>query len=98
MGAQFQLYVNTQLSKWEAYQDIMAHVGVGLNVFIHRHNAKVTLEYRNRPIFNANGQVAEPKGQLVRPPDAPVHLAITRPNTEGDSSKRDCPLFRLRLA
>ena len=31
----------------------MAHVGVGLNMFIHKHNAKVTLEYRNRPIFDA---------------------------------------------
>ena len=62
VGAQFQLYVNTQLSKWEAYQDIMAHVGVGLNAFIHRHNAKVTLEYRNRPIFNANGTVQSRKG------------------------------------
>jgi len=62
VGAQFQLYVNTQLSKWEAYQDIMAHVGIGLNAFIHRHNAKVTLEYRNRPIFNGNGTVQSRKG------------------------------------
>jgi hypothetical protein len=62
VGAQFQLYVNTQLSKWEAYQDIMAHFGVGLNAFIHKHNAKVTLEYRNRPIFNASGNVENRKG------------------------------------
>ena len=59
---QFQPYVNTQLSKWEAYQDIMAHVGVGLNMFIHRHNAKVTLEYRNLPIFNSSGKVENRKG------------------------------------
>ncbi|MBG7606233.1 MAG: hypothetical protein IZT58_16650 [Actinobacteria bacterium] len=70
---QFQPYVNTQLSKWQAYEhaalaagaehgDIMAHVGVGLNMFITRHNAKVTLEYRNRPIFNASGQVENRKG------------------------------------
>jgi hypothetical protein len=59
---QFQPYINTQLSKWQAYQDIMAHVGVGVNMFIHRHNAKVTLEYRNRPIFNTNGTVANRKG------------------------------------
>jgi hypothetical protein len=52
---QFQPYINTQLSKWDAYQDIMAHFGVGLNMFIHRHNAKVTLEYRNRPIFDSSG-------------------------------------------
>jgi hypothetical protein len=59
---QFQPYVNTQLSKWQAYQDMMAHVGVGLNMFIARHNAKVTLEYRNRPIFNSSGQVENRKG------------------------------------
>ena len=62
VGAQFQLYVNTQLSKWEAYQDIMAHVGVGLNAFIHKHNAKVTLEYRNRPIQDSSGNVLNRKG------------------------------------
>ena len=48
----FQPYVNTQLSKFEALDDMMAHFGVGLNMFIHNHNAKVSLEYRNRPIFN----------------------------------------------
>jgi len=58
----FQPYVNTQLAKWEGYLDIMAHVGVGVNMFIHRHNAKVTLEYRNRPIFNASGSVQNRKG------------------------------------
>jgi hypothetical protein len=62
VGAQFQLYVNTQLSKWEAYQDIMAHFGVGLNAFIHKHNAKVTLEYRNRPIQDSSGNVLSRKG------------------------------------
>jgi len=62
VGAQFQLYVNSQLSKWEAWQDVMAHFGVGLNAFIHKHNAKVTLEYRNRPIFNSNGTVESRKG------------------------------------
>jgi len=59
---QFQPYVNTQLSKWEAYQDIMAHVGIGVNMFIHKHNAKVTLEYRNRPIFDSSGNVLNRKG------------------------------------
>jgi hypothetical protein len=59
---QFQPYVNTQLSWWQAYEDIMAHVGVGLNMFIHKHNAKVTLEYRNRPIFDDSGNVLNRKG------------------------------------
>lgn len=65
VGAQFQLYVNTQLSQWEAYNDIMAHFGIGLNAFIHKHNAKVTIEYRNRPIFNAAGNVQSRKGNSV---------------------------------
>jgi hypothetical protein len=59
---QFQPYVNTQLAKWEGYLDIMAHVGVGVNMFIHKHNAKVTLEYRNRPIFDSTGSVLNRKG------------------------------------
>ncbi len=59
---QFQPYINTELAKWEAYQDIMAHFGVGLNMFIHKHNAKVTLEYRNRPIFDSTGKVESRKG------------------------------------
>ena len=59
---QFQPYINTQLSKWDAYDKIMAHFGLGLNMFIHRHNAKVTLEYRNRPIFNADGTLESRKG------------------------------------
>jgi len=62
VGAKFQLYVNTQLSKFEALNDMMAHFGVGLNAFIHRHNAKVSLEYRNRPIFNSSGSVENRKG------------------------------------
>jgi len=57
----FQPYVNWQGSSFEALEDWMHHVGVGLNLFIHRHNAKVTIEYRNRPIFyNAdNGATVE---------------------------------------
>ena len=62
---QFQPYVNTQLAKWQAYNDVMAHVGIGLNMFIHRHNAKVTLEYRNRPIFDAGGNVLNRKGNSI---------------------------------
>jgi hypothetical protein len=31
-------------------------------MFVHRHNAKVTLEYRNRPIYNPDGRVGSRKG------------------------------------
>ena len=49
---QFQPYVNSQMSKFEVLNETMFHFGAGINMFIHRHNAKVTLEYRNRPIFD----------------------------------------------
>ena len=52
---QFQPYLNSQISGFEVLNDAMIHFGVGVNMFIHRHNAKVTLEYRNRPIFDTNG-------------------------------------------
>jgi hypothetical protein len=57
----FQPYVNWQGSGFQALEEWMHHVGVGLNLFIHRHNAKVTIEYRNRPIFYnaANGGTVE---------------------------------------
>ena len=48
----FQPYVNYQVSSFEGLNDAMHHFGLGLNMFIHRHNAKVTLEYRNRPIYS----------------------------------------------
>ncbi|MEM9730599.1 MAG: porin, partial [Myxococcota bacterium] len=49
----FQPYLVSQMSKFQALEDPMFQFGVGGNVFIHGHNAKVTLEYRNRPIFDA---------------------------------------------
>ncbi len=57
----FQPYINWQGSSFQALDAWMHHVGVGLNMFIHRHNAKVSIEYRNRPIFNnaANGNGVE---------------------------------------
>lgn len=58
----FQPYVNTQLSQFEALDDVMAHFGVGINMFVHNHNAKVSLEYRNRPIFN-NLDSADPNSK-----------------------------------
>ena len=58
----FQPYVNWQGSSFQALDEWMQHVGVGLNMFIHRHNAKVSIEYRNRPIFNTDGTLDNRKG------------------------------------
>ena len=63
---QFQPYVNSQMSKFEVLNETMFHCGAGINMFIHRHNAKVTLEYRNRPIFDsASGNVQNRKGNSL---------------------------------
>jgi hypothetical protein len=59
---QFQPYILSQMSKFEALTDTMFQFGVGINMFIHGHNAKVTLEYRNRPIFDASGSVESRNG------------------------------------
>ena len=58
----FQPYFNWQGSSFQGLNDAMHHIGVGLNTFIHRHNAKVTIEYRNRPIYDGSGNVANRKG------------------------------------
>ena len=58
----FQPYVNWQGSSFQRLDKWMHHVGVGMNLFIHRHNAKVSIEYRNRPIFNTDGTLYNRKG------------------------------------
>jgi hypothetical protein len=58
----FQPYVNWQGSSFQGLVDMMNHVGVGVNMFIHRHNAKVTFEYRNRPIYGSDDRVESRKG------------------------------------
>lgn len=63
---QFQPYLLSQMSGFEALNDPMFQVAAGGNMFIHAHNAKVTLEYRNRPMFNATtGQVESRKGNSL---------------------------------
>lgn len=61
----FQLYGLSQFSWFEALQDPMIQFGAGLNMFIHRHNAKVTVEWRNRPIFNVDGTSRNRKGNGI---------------------------------
>jgi hypothetical protein len=50
-----QLYGNTQYSKLQALKDPVLMYEAGVNWFIHgTHNAKFTLGYQNRPVFNTN--------------------------------------------
>jgi hypothetical protein len=62
---QFQPYILSQMSKFDALNDTMFQFGVGVNMFVYGHNAKVTLEYRNRPIFNLDGNVESRKGNAL---------------------------------
>ena len=49
---EFQPFAAIQLSAFEALADPMAFFALGANVFIHDHNAKLTLQYQNRPVFD----------------------------------------------
>ena len=62
---QFQPYVNYHVASFEALETAMHHFGVGLNMFVHRHNAKVTLEYRNRPIYNTSSNVTREGNSFI---------------------------------
>ena len=62
---QFQPYVNYHVASFEALEAAMHHFGVGMNMFVHRHNAKVTLEYRNRPIYNTTNNVTRQGNSFI---------------------------------
>lgn len=65
----FQPFVATQLSAFEALADPMAFFAAGANVFLHEHNAKISLQYQNRPIFEmdagAKSHVADRASELI---------------------------------
>lgn len=46
----------------ELFPRVLLMMHFGINMFVYGHNAKVTLEYRNRPIFDASGTVQSRKG------------------------------------
>jgi hypothetical protein len=50
-----QPYADLHVSALDAYEDLGPTIGVGANYFLHGHHAKVTLHYRARPIFVAQG-------------------------------------------
>ena len=51
-----QPYADLHVSALDAYEDLGPTLGVGTNYFLHGHHAKVTLHYRARPIFVAQGE------------------------------------------
>lgn len=53
-GTKLQPYITGQVSAFDGLDDVAFVPEVGMNWFIHGHNAKFTLMYRARPIFQAN--------------------------------------------
>ena len=52
-GQEFMPYVAFQYSNFEALEDPMLLFEGGLNWFLQGHHAKITMAFRNRPIFQA---------------------------------------------
>lgn len=55
-GAQLQPYLATQLSSFEALDDLALTANIGANWYIYGQTAKITTHYRNRPVFDPDGQ------------------------------------------
>ncbi|MBL7818050.1 MAG: hypothetical protein JNL70_23775 [Saprospiraceae bacterium] len=53
MGYQFMPYVTVTNKKFERLADPSTQFAAGLNWFINGHNAKITAEYSNRPIYTS---------------------------------------------
>jgi hypothetical protein len=47
-------YISSQYAKYDLYADLMVIGNVGINWLIKGHNAKITLDYQNRPFFAPN--------------------------------------------
>jgi hypothetical protein len=67
-GTRFMPYATFTYKNFERLPDPTSQIGVGLNYFITGHNAKLTLEYQTRPVYQTNNGVIErngSKGQLI---------------------------------
>lgn len=53
-GTAFMPYVTVTNKNFERLADPSTQYGLGLNYFVTGHNAKITLEYQNRPIYKLN--------------------------------------------
>ena len=61
----FQPYVLSQISGFDALNDPMIQYGIGINMFLHGHNAKITLQYQDRPIFDTAGDADSRGSEFV---------------------------------
>ena len=58
-GVRLQPYATLQASFMERLDDPMLVFEVGANLLLSGHNAKVTLNYRSRPVYAVNGDKIE---------------------------------------
>ncbi|MFA0962411.1 porin [Roseivirga sp. BDSF3-8] len=64
IGGQFMPYATLTYKDFEALEESSFQYSAGLNYFISGHNAKVTIEYANRPYF-VNGQKDSSLAQVI---------------------------------
>ena len=64
-GAQLQPYVGVQVSGLDARIDVMAAVDAGINWYLIGHHAKLTLDYRNRPLYGTDLRVKARLSEVI---------------------------------
>ena len=68
-NGQLQLYTSLTSANWKRLHDQMNVFNAGINWLLKGHNSKITFDYQNRPIFNANaaGDIVKTssRGQFV---------------------------------
>lgn len=58
-------YVSLQTAHYDRLNQPMVFTDAGLNVFLYGHQAKFTLAYQNRPVFNVSGNQLDRKGAML---------------------------------
>jgi hypothetical protein len=61
-------YASVMSADYDRLSDVMNVVNVGVNWLIKVHTSKLTLDYQNRPVYEAQGQdllKVSTKGQVV---------------------------------
>lgn len=64
-GNQFMPYVTHTYKNFEALNEASHQFDLGLNYFINGHNAKITLQYSRRPVYDNNRNWATNKGEII---------------------------------